>query len=263
MRYSLAALTVLIGPFAMPTADAQGFGLPSLKDLEKGVRDKVEDTIESGVRGAQENVAASLTEPKSDRDVIASYSRNQKYIVQGAIIGAITGVGVNCIENVTSSDECLDGAALAAAVGGGLGAAGGWIVASRQNEYENQSDALEKKLNSARLELEQARTNRDAAERIVQEHEREIERLTAKTNLSSAERNELKVRLATIQEDNEILLSSIDRLDMEINALQQTINELQQSEARTQFEEIKVSLVTERDTLQGKIDRLKTLSAMG
>lgn len=244
----------------------------SIEDLpdivSDGIGTMVEDTVDTVKVTVDEEMGrivarlGQFVEAVDDETTIRTYSRNSSYALQGAAAGIITGVGLNCVTNVTKDKKCLNKVGLAAAIGGGLGGAGGWIVASRQRKLEGESITVDQRINSARLELDQAKRNREAAQRLTSEHITEINKLKNEADSSSSAQRDLEKAVANAKETLGLLQTSNERMNQEIASIESEIEQEKDSAIRTEFASVRTRLIEQKAELQSAIDRLNQTTSV-
>ena len=251
-------------------------GVDSILDVPKKLTDTIKETVEETVEETVTTVQSSVdkemikivsrignfVEANDDKRTISTYSRSASYALQGATAGVITGIGLNCVTNVTRDKRCLDKVGLAAAIGGGMGGAGGWIVASRQRKLEGESITLDQRINSTRLELDQARRNREAAQRLTSEHVTDINKLKRAADSSSSAQRDLENAIAGAKETLELLQTSNERMKIEITSIEDEIEQEKDSDIRAEFVSVRTKLIEQKVELQNTIDRLNQATTL-
>jgi len=236
----------------------QGINIPSLpgQGMESsGVPDN--NVVKFMVDGVSSSIS-SLVTTDDEMSTLRNYSRTKKYIWSGVLSGILVGAGSNCIYNITKGGECLNNVGIAAAVGGGLGAAGGWYAASQQNKLENKSITLEQELNAVRLELEQAKLNREAAQRLVEKQIQELSTLRARNLQDKANKKTLEKQIETMEETNILLKKSIERMDSEIAAMEASLANEKNPTAKVELARVKSKMLEEKELLKKEIDAIET-----
>lgn len=234
------------------------------KYVPKGFTDteigkQLKTTVENGLGQAGrtlQDVVNNMRNVSGDQEKLEAYSRTGDYVATGTITGLLTGVGANCIANVTREKKCLKNAEIAAVVGGGLGAVGGWFIASEQRKKEGESVELEQQLNSARLELNQSQRMREAAEKISSEQSKEIERLTSEKNKGAQTEAQLAKKIDEAKKTLSLMSSSQVRLSQEINSISQAITIEKDANAKREFTIIRDQMLQESEKVQAAINLL-------
>jgi len=264
MRITGYALATALAMTSM-AAEAQNrnnpFGLPVIipgaealqRDLERSVQNQVEAGIASS---AQAWAGSGGSDDRSSVQTYARESNTGAFVMQGILIGAGAGVGLNCVKNIVTKDKCLDNAGMAALLGGALGAAGGWYTASENNKYASEADRNEKQLNSARFELEQARQAHEAAVRLVDKRSQQLTLARAEASKNRNKKTELNQAIADARADRASLEKAVVRLDGEMSAIRQHVAVERNQASRREYEKIVVDLEAEKTALDSQIAEL-------
>ncbi len=236
----------------------QGINIPSLPvQSMKSSGAPENNAVKDMIDGVSSSFSSFVT-TDDDMSSVRNYSRTKEYFWSGVLSGILVGAGSNCVYNITKGGGCLDNVGIAAAVGGGLGAAGGWYAASQQNKLENKSLTLEQELNAARLELEQAKLNRETAQRLVARQTQELSTLRAKNLQDHANKKALEKQIKTMEETNEILNKSIERMKSEIAAMEASLAKEMDPAAKEELASVKSKILEEKELLKKEINMLET-----
>ena len=175
-----------------------------------------------------------------------------EYALQGAAIGAILGAAVTCILIDCDAGSVVIGAGAGAAVG----ALGGSIVGTQQQEYANNSDRLDAITESAEAHLSDARRARQAAESVVAAHKADLADLKDQYSKGQISQEDYRDRLEDARHDQGKLSNARDALSDQIYALDRELSSQSPSYKKDKLEGLREELAVERERLNQQLSDL-------
>ena len=198
---------------------------------------------------------ASLTENEQAlRDDSQAFTET---VLGGAATGALAGGGL-CMLTGKSLQDCLG----AAAIGGALGAAGGYAVATKQaaaNENVAQTDIVTRDIEADNQKLGKLVAS---TRNVVQENRAAVEALKARVASKEAEAGEVEALQARLRSNADLLNNTIGKLNERKDTYTETLASMEgEGEDTTalrqevsEMEDQIAQLVEYRSALEDEID---------
>jgi DNA repair exonuclease SbcCD ATPase subunit len=172
--------------------------------------------------------------------------------VQGAALGAVTGA----VAGWFITDD-WKGAAGGAAVGGVLGYAAGYYIDSVNQEYANEQEALNTRIDAAGKDVDRYDKAAADARQVVNQHKATIAELNAEYASQQITAEQYGAKVASIQGDIEALQGLIKESSGNLELMDKDIAALREKGANVGGLSVKRdALASKRDALQAQLDTL-------
>lgn len=125
-------------------------------------------------------------------------ANHDETVATGAIAGALLGALLGAVADPKNRGR---GAAIGAAAGGALGAGSGYYVASQNDRYANQEQALNARIRAARKEAANYREIAESSERLAEQNRQKIAGLQRRFESGQITAAQYRQALAPIQND--------------------------------------------------------------
>lgn len=220
-----------------------------IDDLMKGL----EQTVKASV---SDSLLAAVSKPDA-RDNLQTYAREKEYSSRSAVLTAGAVLAANCKHNRNSDDNCLKNVEVVVPAGLAIGAVGGWIVASKQNSYSNDKQAVSSQLEAAQRELAEAKSAGLSAKLLVDSRVSELKEVQKEAAAGRASQKKVSATLAAAKQDENSLRKSITRLrDGNIVLKEQNKQRKGSSPEAAKLNELYITLNRERALLDEQLSLL-------
>lgn len=173
----------------------------------------------------------------------------KRMAVGGGILGGLVGCQF--------ANDCKKGAAIGALAGAAIGGGSGYLLGKRQDDYADEYDYLDAKVEGAELELAEARSARKASEKIVDTRKKNLAKLRKEYQTDKSKQEALAKEIGEATYDAEQIAVAKNAVDANIKNLEEDLAafppETPQSKKLAQQ---KAELVSERDKLNKQLAEL-------
>lgn len=128
----------------------------------------------------------------------AQTDRFNETVATGAVAGALLGALIGAISDSKNPGR---GAAIGAAAGGVLGGASGYYIATENERYANQEQALQARIEAARNEADSYRKIASASARVAADNRQRIATLEQQYRNGQISARDYKARTASMEDD--------------------------------------------------------------